>query len=278
MAQFMLLPVITRGLPLRVGYVVLVAILYDVCLRTFWFDWLWWRPVINGGALAGVLSHPIPMLLGSVLHDWCLWTQGRLQTLESLAAADVAAVGVASAAVEKATRLHRRLFARTLVFHVGALLSYATLLMVTGMLLSLPPQDSSPGCIHDSRQPVSCADGPVLSLPFIQPTPDTISMWSMSLRTASVSFQFFGSGYAVGIFAFAWLLSDVAKVQVPFLTLLSEHSLIMYILRDLGFAFVEKIVPSDSPLFMMVPALVISLLINVNVVYYLKRHSINLRL
>lgn len=294
----MILPVITRGLPLRVAYALALCVVYTVCLRTFWFERMWL--IVDGGALGGFLSHSVPMLLGSLLHDWCLWVQGETQRLDA-AAADAVSAAQGGEDLKAVRRTHYLRRLRALALRFGALLAYAGGLMAAGYLLTLPPQSSSPVCFAtSSRLPVPCVDASVPSVPFVQPSPDVISMWTMSHRSASISIQLFASGYAVAIFSASWLASDVAGLQSQFLTILSTHSLLVYILRDYAFKFVIKIselrsevsllrgsvsrvalihaVPIDSPLFMAVPALVISLLINVNMVYYLHRNRINLRL
>jgi len=164
MAQFASLPVITRGLPARLGYAVFLSVLDIICLRTFWFDWLWWRPVINGGALAGVLSHPIPMLLGSVLHDWCLWYPGSATCPRQHKASGMTGQlpEPDSAAICEAGRMHRWRYVSinscacrrsTIIFDAVAADDWHA-------RVASPTKQQPRLYSDDSRQPVPCAGLP----------------------------------------------------------------------------------------------------------------------
>jgi hypothetical protein len=85
LASLWVLPVIAARPRVRVGFLVVSALLHLALSHWFYFDWVWHRPGIDGGPL-GFLTWSIPLLVGSLAFD-VVSQQGPRRALPRLLAA-----------------------------------------------------------------------------------------------------------------------------------------------------------------------------------------------
>ena len=152
--------------------------------------------------------------------------------------------------------------------------------MGLGMGVSALPENWSPVCFdHTNGQVIiPCRNESVVSIPFVVPDPDVLSIFTMSQKSASFSIQAFGAGWGTVIFLFWFIVTEETSFQWGYLNILSQNALLMYMLRDKTFDTTRDIIPRDSPYWMVTFVLIISWFLNWMVATYLARNKLILRL
>jgi predicted acyltransferase len=79
------LPVIGGNVTMRVVFLLASAVLHVRLSSSFYFDWAWKTPVIDGGQL-GFLTWTIPVIVGSLAHDAIFHPSGAARVVPKLLA------------------------------------------------------------------------------------------------------------------------------------------------------------------------------------------------
>ena len=258
-AQVLILPVITRPWQWRAAYFFVLHAIYIAGDYTFHFERN--GQYIDGGSF-GTFSWATVMLVGTFLHDLTEWANLRNH-------ADPVDVRHAP----------WRETLRKVAYLCAPMVLLALALMAAGIAFSAIWQSLSPACYikYDRSVFVPCLDGSYPSWPFVVPSIDTVSMFTMSQPSATFTIQLFGAGWAiVPAFLGCFIVADLFGHSFNVLNVLSYNALLMYILCDLGNTLAASIIPYDSPAWLVIVALAISLTVNLTIAYYLRRHNLYL--
>jgi hypothetical protein len=113
--------------------------------------------------------------------------------------------------------------------------------------------------------------------PFVPPS-TPITLWTMSQRAGSVSYQVFGAGFSLALFAlFVWAC-DSAKVRSRIFAVLGGNALAAYIIHLLVAPLLKPFAPADSPLWYVTAAFGLYLAICYLFLRHLEKHQLYLRL
>jgi predicted acyltransferase len=154
-------------------------------------------------------------------------------------------------------------------------LAWGVILMLAGYGLSclvLAPA-SHPNSAHGLN--VRPADPPFVYTP--RKPPDN-NLFTMSQRSGSISYLIFAAGFSLVIYAVFILITDVGGLELPILRTLGTNALAGYILHDLVGNAVRPFVPDDAPLWFMLPATVVYLVICWLFLRHLEKERLFLRL
>lgn len=88
----------------------------------------------------------------------------------------------------------------------------------------------------------------------------------------------FGAGWTMFVFIFVVIWSEVLQINFDMLNMLGQLALPMYFLREFSFATIERVVPKDSPAWILCFTIPVSLAMNLSMAYYMRRHKINVTL
>jgi predicted acyltransferase len=204
------LPVIGRGVGIRLVFLLASASVHILLSRYFFFEWAMNRPVIDGGQLA-CLSWATPLLLGSIAYD-----------------------------------LVDRLGPRRAI---APILGLGGLFMAIGYGLScLGGVLDAEGSFRPGLA-ASPFTAPTFTLKQVVESADPGRIWVMSQRAGTVSYLAFAGGFGLATLAFFVLLSDVAGLRIGFFRTLGRNALAVYITHMLiVFAFIKPYAPADSPI------------------------------
>lgn len=103
--------------------------------------------------------------------------------------------------------------------------------------------------------------------PFVPPS-RPVDMWTMCQRTGSTSYQFFGAGFSMLVFAAFLYACDIKTLQVGFFRTFGQNALAAYLIHDVVGETVERSIPHDSP----GTLIVLGLLVFFGVTYFFVRH------
>lgn len=221
-----ILPVISASQATRVGYMFFSAGLHVVLSHVFYFHWLHAEPSgIDGGPL-GFLTWQIPVIMGTLACDWMKEYDGA------------------------------RTFRTMLTWSAGLMLLGYGLSCLT-RLYDVPP-GSAPMTVN--------AESPVWPTavhlegrtwrdflaepPFVAPPPPSErqrNYWMMSQKAGSTSYQFFGAGFSLLVYAAFVVISDLARIRLGVFRTLGTNALAAYILGGMVERAVKPFFPSDSP-------------------------------
>jgi predicted acyltransferase len=158
---------------------------------------------------------------------------------------------------------------------VGKLLVWGAVLMLMAYILA---------CLNRVTPPnhLSAADGwtgIVVEPPFVPPADkESVNVWTMSQRSGSVTYQTFGAGFGLMVYALFVQACDVGTLAVGIFRTLGTNALAGYILHELVAAAVKPWVPKDSPLWWISVGCALYLGICYLLLRYLERHKLYLRL
>jgi predicted acyltransferase len=197
------------------------------------------RPGIDGGPL-GFLTWTIPMLAGSLAYD-CVRARS----------------GQARSHAPTVPPSHG----------IGRLFTWGVVLMVLGyglacLNLILPPvtqyewekveewgrKNAAAGnsALLLSHPPADPRDW-LVQPPFVPPS-RPVSLWTMSQRAGSVSYQTFSTGLSLALFALFVLACDLWRLRLGVFTTLGTNALAGYVIHMLVEEPVKDYAPRDSPL------------------------------
>jgi hypothetical protein len=245
------LPVITRGVGTRVGFLLLCAVVHVYVSRAFYFDFMWARPNVldawwgaadvkglDGGPL-GVLAWAIPQVVGSLAYDAVSYRRARTVLLLAVSAA---------------------------------------ILMIAGYALScLTRPYDNPDPIPAGQEWSAWLAEPPFAPP---PAPErrALNYWMMSKRTASLSFMLFATGFALAVYCIFILMSDVAGIQIGLFRTLGQNALAAYIIHEILDNAVKVYAPKDSPVWWVMLTFTVFATLTYLAVRYLERNGIFLRM
>lgn len=126
---------------------------------------------------------------------------------------------------------------------------------------------------------LSCLSGPTLSPPFVKPLKGTpVTLWTMSQRTGSVSYQVFAAGVSLAVYALFVALCDIGNLRVGMFRTFGKNALAAYIVHPMVASAVKPYMPSDSPLWFVLAGFLFYFGICYVLIRYLEKNEIFLRL
>jgi hypothetical protein len=126
---------------------------------------------------------------------------------------------------------------------------------------------------------LSCLAGSIPPPPFIQPAKDTqVSLWTMSQRTGSVSYQTFGAGFSLAVYALFVVICDQGSLRVGIFRTFGQNPLAAYIVHPMVAGAVKPYMPDDSPLWFVLAGFLLYFGICYLLIHYLEKNEIFLRL
>jgi predicted acyltransferase len=155
---------------------------------------------------------------------------------------------------------------------VPRLLSAGVILMLLGYGLSCLNLVTLP-----NDMPVEGNSLPLVEPPFVPPV-HPANIWTMSQRAGSASYQTFGAGFSVAVFALFVGISDFARGRVGLFQTLGTNALVAYILHELVNEAIKPLVPKDSPLWYVFCGFGISFGVCYVCLRFLERRRLFLRL
>ena len=112
---------------------------------------------------------------------------------------------------------------------------------------------------------LSCPGGSIAAPPFVQPEEGRqVTLWTMSQRTGSVSYQTFAAGFSLAVYALFVVLCDIGSLRVGLFRTFGQNALAAYIVHPMVAGAVKPYIPRDSPLVVRrgrIPALFRNLLL-----------------
>jgi predicted acyltransferase len=209
------LPVIAAAWPTRLVWLLASATLHVILLRDFYLEFALNKPVIDGGPL-GFLTWTIPVLFGSLACD-VLTTRPTKVALAQLTVWAVVLMGLG---------------------YGLSCLTWGTPAAELGWvqpaaLPFVPPDD--PKHLHatyEERNKLS--------------PKEVVTLWMMSQRTGSVSYQTFATGFSLGVLVLCVVIFGESRQLGVFRTL-GTNALVAYIVHGLADDLVGKVLPKDAP-------------------------------
>jgi predicted acyltransferase len=126
---------------------------------------------------------------------------------------------------------------------------------------------------------LSCLGSTLPPPPFVKPDESVqVTMWTMSQRTGSVSYQTFAAGFSLLVYTLFVLLCDQGSLRVGLIRTFGQNPLAAYILHPMVAAAIKPYVPDDSPLWFVLAAFLVYFGISYLFIRYLERNEIYLRL
>jgi len=121
--------------------------------------------------------------------------------------------------------------------------------------------------------------GAITPPPFVPPpSSQPVTLWTMSQRTGSVSYQIFAAGFSLAVYGFFVVLCDQWGAQSKLFRIFGRNALAAYIIHPLVSEAVKPYLPNDAPLWYLVAGLTLYLGICTLFNRYLEEHQIFLRL
>lgn len=219
------LPVLAASAWIRALYAVLSAAIHIAVSRAGYYEWnLSSPPGVDGGPL-GFLTWSIPVIAGTLAHDWVMRAPDRPSG------------------------------------GVRTILALAVTLMLAGYALS---------CLN--RWP-----GTPPFTPLAEGSPAR-SLWTMSQRSGSASYQAFGGGFALAVYAVFRLVSDGAAWNSNLLDVFGRNALAGYLVHGFVAEVVKQFTPRDAPALFVWSGFAVYLAIVWVILRYLDKHRLYLRL
>jgi predicted acyltransferase len=126
---------------------------------------------------------------------------------------------------------------------------------------------------------LSCAGGRMAPPPFFPPASSNVrSLWTMSQRAGSVSYQTFGAGFSLAVYALCVVVCDRLGAQSGMFRVFGVNALAAYIIHPLVSEAVKPYVPNNAPLWYVAAAIGLYLAICTLFNDYLDKHQVYLRL
>jgi predicted acyltransferase len=124
---------------------------------------------------------------------------------------------------------------------------------------------------------LSCLNGSLAAPPFVRPA-GPVSIWTMSQRTGSVSYQTFAAGFSLVVYALFVAACDGQGLQGRLFGIFGRNALAAYILHPLVAGAVKPYLPGDAPAWYVACAFGVYFAINVLFINHLDRTGVHLRL
>jgi hypothetical protein len=115
--------------------------------------------------------------------------------------------------------------------------------------------------------------------PFVMPPATAkVTPWTMSQRTASVSYLTFAAGFSVAAYALFVVLTDWCGLRIGVFRTFGQNALAAYLLHPMVASVVSRYCPSDSPLWYVLAAFTVYFGLCYLFIRYLEKNGIFLRL
>jgi hypothetical protein len=125
----------------------------------------------------------------------------------------------------------------------------------------------------------SCFSGSLAPPPFVQPIAGIqVSLWTMSQRTGSVSYQTFAAGFSLAVYALFVVLCDRGGLRIGMFRTFGQNPLAAYIIHPMVAGAVKPYVPNDSPLWYVGAGFLLYFGISYLFIRYLEEHKVFIRL
>jgi predicted acyltransferase len=126
---------------------------------------------------------------------------------------------------------------------------------------------------------LSCVGGFPAAPPFV-PLDRPVDMWTMSQRTGSVSYQVFGAGFSLAVYALFLCICDGPgrRFELAVFRAFGRNALAAYVLHGIVAGAVKPYVPKDAPGWYVAAGFLVYFAINVLFVRGLERSGVFLRL
>ncbi|MFO0892401.1 MAG: hypothetical protein U0790_25080 [Isosphaeraceae bacterium] len=126
---------------------------------------------------------------------------------------------------------------------------------------------------------LSCLGQPTPPPPFVQPASrEGVNLWTMSQRTGSVSYQTFGAGFSLAVYALFYVLCDLGSFGLGLFRTFGQNALASYIVHPMVASAVKPYAPNDSPLWYVLAAFLLYFVICYLFIRQLEKSGIFLRL
>lgn len=126
---------------------------------------------------------------------------------------------------------------------------------------------------------LSCLGGSLPSPPFVRPASGTsVTLWTMSQRTGSISYQIFGAGVSLAVYALFVVLCDQAGLAIGLFRTFGQNPLAAYIVHPMVASAVRPYAPGDAPLWFVAVAFLLYFGICYLFIRQLEKSGIFLRL
>jgi len=236
------LPVIGAGAGVRIGFALGSAGVFWLVSRDFYYTWVMTRPGIDGGPL-GFLTWTVPVLVGSLAYD-------------------AVSAGPTPSAIRR-------------------LLGWGVVLMALGYGLSCLWRALDPDATTFFADPPFVAPANSEDLrQQLSKMPENAShmLWIMSQRAGSPSYQVFGAGFALALYAlFVWAC-DRGNFRLAVLETFGTNALAAYVIHELVGAAMHPYTPRDAPLWYVLASIAMFFTICWLFVRHLEKHKLFLRL
>ena len=125
---------------------------------------------------------------------------------------------------------------------------------------------------------LSCLGGDLATPPFVPPPSGPPTLWTMSQRTGSISYQTFAAGFSLLVFALFELASDVGNFRPGLFRVFGRNALVIYLLQGvLGEGFAAY-APKDSPAWYMLAVFSVYLAVMYAAARHLEREGLFLKM
>ncbi|SIO58513.1 Predicted acyltransferase [Singulisphaera sp. GP187] len=124
---------------------------------------------------------------------------------------------------------------------------------------------------------VSCFDGALAAPPFVAPN-RSVTLWTMSQRSGSLSYLTFASGFSLALYALFVVACDKGGFQVRMFSVFGRNALAAYILHPLVAGAMKPYMPQDAPSWYVAAGFGLYFGINYLFINYLDRSGLHLRL
>jgi predicted acyltransferase len=126
---------------------------------------------------------------------------------------------------------------------------------------------------------LACMGGTLAMPPFVEPDASVpVTIWTMSQRTGSASYQIFGAGFSLAVYAMFVQLCDHGQFRSRVFSVFGQNALAAYILHGMVASAVKPFVPNDCPLWYLAIGFSIYFGICFLLNSYLEKHRLFLKL
>jgi predicted acyltransferase len=222
---------------------------------------VWVLPVIGAGTMARVLY----MVAAAALHLW-LSSQFYLQRAWNTPVIDGGPLGFLSYTIP--ILIGSLAYDAVLKAHdddspIRKLAAWSVILMAAGYGLS-------------------CVGGRLAAPPFMFVPPpassDSITLWTMSQRTGSISYLTFAAGFSLLVYVLFVVLSDRLGIELGVFRIFGQNALAAYIIHPIVAGAIKPYVPRDAPGWYVTLAFALFFAICWFFNRYLEKHQLYLRL
>ncbi|WP_406695009.1 heparan-alpha-glucosaminide N-acetyltransferase domain-containing protein [Singulisphaera sp. Ch08] len=124
---------------------------------------------------------------------------------------------------------------------------------------------------------ISCMGGTLAAPPFVAPS-QSVTLWTMSQRSGSLSYLTFASGFSLALYALFVVVCDRDGLQLRMFSVFGRNALAAYILHPLVAGAMKQYMPHDAPAWYVAAGFGIYFWINYLFINYLDRSGLHLRL